>query len=74
MSKIPFNVISPDGFPISCEPFASERAALNAIPVWCERFKKQGYYSASNRQQIPLKELPDYLRVVPAESEFPPCC
>jgi hypothetical protein len=74
MSKKLFNVISPDGFPISCEPFASEREAVSAIPVWCERFKNQGHYSTSNRQKIPLTELPDYLRVVPADSEFSLCC
>ena len=74
MSKKLFNVISPDGFPISCEPFASEQEALSAIPVWCNWFKNQGHYSTSNRQNIPLKELPDYLRVIPAESEFSLCC
>jgi hypothetical protein len=70
MAQKMYHVISPDGFPITCEPFASEREALSAIPVWCQRFKNQGYYSTSNRQKIPLKELPDYLEVVPAESEF----
>ena len=69
-----YNVISPDGFPITCKPFASEQKALDAIPVWCGRFKNQGYYSTSNRQKISLKELPDYLRVVPTESEFSLCC
>ena len=69
-----FTVISPDGFPIACEPFASEQEAMDAIPVCCERFKKQGYYSTGNRQKIPLKELPEYLRVVLAEEAFPLCC
>jgi hypothetical protein len=69
-----YHVISPDGLPISCEPFASEQEALNAIPVWCERFKQQGYYSTSERQKIPLAALPDYLEVVPAENSFCLCC
>jgi hypothetical protein len=67
MAKKMYQVISPDGFPITCEPFASEQEAMDEIPVWCERFKNQGYYSTSDRQKIPLKELPDYLQVVPAE-------
>jgi hypothetical protein len=75
MSKIMYNVISPDGFPITCEPFASERDALEAIPAWCQRFKKQGYYSTSGLQRIPLKELRDYLSVVPVnEADFYPVC
>jgi hypothetical protein len=75
MSKTMFNVISPDGFPITCEPFASEQEALKAIPAWCQRFKKQGYYSTSGRQRIPLKELRDYLSVAPvSETDLYPVC
>jgi hypothetical protein len=69
-----YHVISPDGFPITCQPFASEQEALDAIPVWCRRFKKQGYYSTSNLERIPLKELPDYLKIVPTEKVISLCC
>lgn len=64
-----FNVISPDGFPITCHPFTSEQEALEAIPNWCQRFKRQGYYSTSGRQKIPLRELRDYLRVAAVSEE-----
>ena len=68
-----YHVVSPDGFPITPEPFKSEKEALDYIPLWCQRFKRQGYY-AGVRFKIPVKELPDYLEIVPAE-KFPafPC-
>ena len=62
-----FDVISPDGFPISCEPFASANEAQDSIPFWCERFKHQGYYSTSSREKISLEELPHRLRIVESE-------
>ena len=64
MAKKMFDVLSPDGFPITCEPFKTKKAALKFIPQWCERYQQQGYYSTTNRDQIPLNELPDYLRLV----------
>ena len=64
-----FNVLSPDGFPITPEPFSSEKAARDFIPEWCKRFEHQGYYSTADREQIPLKELPDHLQVVSAGLE-----
>jgi len=73
MAKIRYDVISPDGLPITCEPFPSKKAALAAIPQWCARFKHQGYYSTSSLEKIPLPELPCALRLVP-EMERPHCC
>ena len=64
MAKKFYNVISPDGFPITCEPFKTKKAALEYVPRWCERFQHQGYYSTARREHIPLPELPDYLRLV----------
>jgi hypothetical protein len=58
-----WNVLSPDGFPITPEPFASEQAARDFIPRWCSRYEEQGYYSAVGGR-IPLDELPDELRIV----------
>jgi len=63
MAKKSYNVISPDGFPITCEPFTSKKAALDYVPLWCQRFESQGYYSAIG-YKIPLNELTDYLRLV----------
>jgi len=61
-----YNVISPDGFSITPEPFASEQAARDFIPLWCKRYEHQGFYSAVGGR-IPLSELPDELRIVPWE-------
>jgi hypothetical protein len=61
-----YDVISPDGFPITCEPFKSKKEALNYIPGWCERFRQQGYYSTASRDHIALEDLPDYLEIIPA--------
>ena len=59
-----FNVLSPDGFPISREPFKSQQEAEEAIPKWCERYEQQGYYSTSSRERIPVAELPQHLEIV----------
>ena len=59
-----FDVLSPDGFPITFEPFESKRAAREFIPKWCKRYELQGYYSTSRWEHIPLDELPDRLSIV----------
>ena len=64
MTRIMYDVISPDGFPITHEPFKSKKEALEYVPRWCQRYQQQGYYSAVGRK-IPLAELTDYLRLVP---------
>lgn len=65
MTKTMYDVISPDGFPITCEPFKSEKEALEYVPRWCQRYQQQDYYSTSRREKIPLADLPDYLSLVP---------
>ena len=67
-----FNVLSPDGFPISAEPFNSQKEAEAAIPKWCERYEPQGYYSTADRERIPVKELPDHLQIVPEDETVTP--
>jgi hypothetical protein len=64
MAKKLYEVLSPDGFPITCEPFKTKKAALEYIPRWCERYQSQGYYSTARRDQIPLADLPACLRLV----------
>lgn len=61
-----YNVISPDGFPMTCEPFASKQAAPDAVPVLCKRYEHQGYYSTARWDRIPIEELPAWLRIVKA--------
>lgn len=68
-----YHVLSPDGFPITHEPFKSKTAAREYIPRWCERFQAQGYYSTASRDQIALADLPDYLEIVPAQNIFGLC-
>ena len=51
-----YQILSPDGLPITDEPFESRQAALNYIPQWRERFDHQGYYRAIGGR-IPLDEL-----------------
>jgi hypothetical protein len=51
-----YNVVSPDGFPITPEPFASVKAAKKFIPIWVEGYRQQGYYKYKDFH-IPFKIL-----------------
>lgn len=62
-----YNVITPDGIPITCFPFNSEQEARDAIPLWCKQFEEQGYYLDGNLTEISLDELPDLLAIEPAD-------
>ena len=61
MTKTMYDVISPDGIPISCEPFNTEKEAVKYALQWCKRFERQGYYSTSGWEKIPLADLPENL-------------
>lgn len=61
-----FNALSPDGFPISREPFDSQKDAAAAIAKWCEQYQEQGHYTTAERERIPLKELPNRVQIVSA--------
>lgn len=61
-----YNIISPDGFPMNCEPFDSEQEALDAIPLLCKRYERQGYYLTAHMDKVSLEILPNYLRIVKA--------
>jgi len=74
MFRKKYHVLSPDGFPISHEPFKSRRAAMKAIPEWCKRYELQGYYSTSDRQRISLEDLPYCLEIVLADKVIMTCC
>jgi len=65
MTSIMYDVLSPDGFPISLAPFKTKRAAVKYALQWCKRFEQQGYYSTSRREKIPLEDLPENLDLVP---------
>ena len=61
-----YNVISPDGIPMTCKPFANKQAAQDAIPLLCKRYEHQGYYVTAERRRIRVKDLPAFLRIVKA--------
>jgi hypothetical protein len=58
-----YHIISPDGLPLTPEPFASKQAALDYIPGWRDHLRHQGYYAGVERR-IPLTELAGYLTIV----------
>ncbi len=59
-----FNVMSPDGIPITLEPFKTIELAFNGFKEWVNGFVKQGYYS-SNAGQIDLRDLEDLCYIQP---------
>ena len=65
MTKIMYDVLSPDGFPISLATFKTKRAAVKYALHWCKRYEQQGYYSTSRWEKIPLEDLPENLDLVP---------
>lgn len=69
MTQTMYDVISPDGFPISCEPFHTQKAAVKFAFQWCKRFEPQGYYSTSRWKKIPLEDLPECLSLIPVTVE-----
>ena len=75
MVKKHYDVISPDGFPVTCSPFSSKLEAKLFIPLWCKRFERQGYYSAVGHQ-IPVAELADHLEIRESDNLMPrmECC
>jgi hypothetical protein len=58
-----YHIISPDGLPLTPEPFASRQEALDYIPGWRDHLRHQGYYAGVERR-IPLTELAGYLTIV----------
>ena len=63
-----YDINSPDG--ISMFPdriYSTPENAEKDFEVWIKRFERQGYYSTSFRQQIPLNELRSQCRLVDFE-------
>jgi hypothetical protein len=57
-----YDVVSPDGLPISPEPFDSFAEAEQALGLWCLRFAGQGFYSSVDGR-IPLGQLSACCRI-----------
>lgn len=67
MNNVPtFRILSPDGFDIRMDKFNYKEDEIeNEIKDFVKRYEKQGYYSRSNRERIDLKDIADYVQVVP---------
>jgi len=61
---VQYHVLSPDGLPITPEPFGSLEEAARYIPTWFEMFQHQGFYAAVGNR-IPLDEVTYHLSFVP---------
>jgi hypothetical protein len=59
-----YNVLSPDGFPIAHDWFASEAEAWAFAAVWRRRYEQQGYYAA-DRGEGALPDPPSPCRNPP---------
>lgn len=55
-----YQVLSPDGLPISHEAFPDKEKARKKAKEWVKRFKTQGYYSSPRYGKIPYDEILDY--------------
>lgn len=66
-----YTVLSPDGFPLTCDAkYLSLAAARRALAKWCKRYEHQGYYRDNNWNQIEIAELPDHCRIVDLDDTF----
>jgi hypothetical protein len=67
MNNVPtFRILSPDGLDIRMDKYEYKEDELeNELKEFVKRYEKQGYYSMSNREEIPLKDIADYCQVVP---------
>ena len=53
-----YDIYTPDGFGMYMDKiYSTPEKAEEAFLVWIKRYEKQGYYSTSKREQIPLTEL-----------------
>jgi hypothetical protein len=65
-----YDVLSPDGYSISfSELWDTPEEAQKALNEWVKGYERQGYYSTTNRERIPLDELTTWCRIVPIEIE-----
>jgi hypothetical protein len=63
-----YDINSPDGIGMfSDKIYSSPENAEKGFQEWIKRFERQGYYSTSYREQIPLEELRSQCRLVDFE-------
>lgn len=64
MSKLKYQIVSPDGFSINTEGgFSSKKKGMEYFKTWKKRFEAQGYYSA-NYGRVHLLDLQDECQFV----------
>ena len=63
-----YNILSPDGFGITPEPFKTKKQAISYFEQWKNRYQAQGYYSQTCYngyvRHIPLGCLADYCELI----------
>ena len=60
-----YDVLSPDGFSISMDKtWDSKMKAKDALLQFVYKYKKQGYYSKSDRTKIPFSEIYDQCKII----------
>lgn len=59
-----YQILSPDGFPIDLQPYATKEQASTALKTWLKRYETQGYYS-SKAGRISLQDLEKYCTLQP---------
>lgn len=64
-----YRILSPDGFDIEMDTVYSKSEVMPAFEKFKQRFEKQGYYSTSSREQIPLEDLADYMDVIEVDED-----
>lgn len=63
-----FRILSPDGFDIKMDEWQFDKDQVETeLTNFVKRYERQGYYSTSNREQIPLDKIRDYCTVVPVD-------
>lgn len=58
-----YNVISPDGFTIRQENFASKKKANEYLLEWIKRYQKQKWYSKFDGTKIPWTKIPFHCQI-----------
>lgn len=63
-----YQILSPDGFPISQDIYRNKKQAKLAFEKWKQSFYLQGFYSQlcynGYKREIPLNQLEDYCQLI----------
>ncbi len=61
-----YQILSPDGFTIdfNVSYYKSIKQAKEALKIWLQRYKVQGYYSSTQYGKIDLSNLEEYCTLI----------